>query len=72
MKKLPHKVRRIRVHAGVTVRMVPQLGIDVEKDRVTMELAGSGVWVDQGQPFGIKLIPYSNIYEVDFANEENE
>jgi hypothetical protein len=62
-------INRIRVHAGVTVRMVPQLGVDVGRDRVEMKLHNNGVLIDQGKPFGIKLIPFANIYEIDFVTE---
>lgn len=72
MKQLQSKIKRIRVHAGVTVRNVPQLGIDVVKDRVSMSLHPQGVLVDQGQPFGVKLIPFPNVYEVDFLQEEQD
>lgn len=70
--KLQSKIKRIRVHAGVTVRSIPQLGIDVLKDRVSMSLHPSGVLVDQGEPFGVKLIPFANVYEVDFIQDAEE
>ncbi len=70
MAALPKKVNSFRVHSSVSIRRVPQLGVAVDKDKVQMELCSFGVIVDQGHPFGRMLVPFANIYEIHFIQEE--
>lgn len=66
------KIRRIRVHIGVNIGAEVRNGFPGPNKELDAEIQEFGVLVRPGKPFATKLIPWSNVIEMDVEEVAEE
>ena len=66
------KVKRIRTHVGVNIGAEVRNGFPSPNKDVDAEIHEYGILIRPGHPFATKLIPWSNVIEMDVEEQPKQ